>query len=295
MKVRFAIGPHGGSLSGEALLGFVDAIEANGFDGIWLSDLPIAPVLDPLLALAMVAGRTERLRLGANVVPLGLSPFLLAKQLAQLDQLTSGRLLLSFVTGLGGPGEAQALGLDGITRGAALEEALGLVRRWWAGETVDYRSERLAFSELPTAARPVQDPLEVWLGGRGPKALERAGRIADGWLGAQLTPEESRPARERIQAAAARAGRAFDPEHFGMSIAYSHEVPHPGLLTQTRGRRTDIDQLELVPVGAEALRTLIAGYIDSGLSKFVIRPLAPVRSWPEEARWLSDAVLDMQK
>ena len=80
-----------------------------------------------------------------------------------------------------------------------------------------------------------------------------------------------------------------------MSIAYSHEVPHPGLLTQTRGRRTDIDQLKLVPVGAEGLRTLIAGYIASGLSKFVIRPLAPVRSWPEEARWLSDAVLDMQK
>ena len=120
------------------------------------------------------------------------------KQLAQLDQLTAGRLLLSFVPGLGGPAEAQALGLNGIAKNDALEEALGLVRRWWAGETVDYRSEQLAFSELPAAARPVQDPLEVWLGGRGPKALDRAGRIADGWLGAQLTPAESGTARERI-------------------------------------------------------------------------------------------------
>jgi probable F420-dependent oxidoreductase len=294
MKVRFAVGPHAGSLSGKDLLAFAHAVEDQGFDGIWLSDLPIAPVLDPLLALAMVAGRTERLRLGANVVPLGCSPFLLAKQLAQLDQLASGRLLLSFVPGLGGAAEAQALGLDSITKNDALEEALGLIRRWWAGETVDYRSEHLAFSDLPAAALPIQDPLEVWLGGRGPKALDRAGRIADGWLGAQLTPEESGTARERIQAAAARAGREFDPEHFGMSIGYAHDVPDPGLLTQTRGRRTDIDQLELVPVGPDGLRAFIAGYIEAGLSKFVVRPLGPVRSWGEEARWLSDAILDLQ-
>jgi probable F420-dependent oxidoreductase len=294
MKVRFAVGPHGGSLSAGDLLAFADAVEVNGFDGIWLSDLPTAPVLDPLLALAMVCGRTERLRLGANVVPLGYSPFLLAKALAQLDQLTAGRLLLSFVPGLGGPAEAQALGLNGIAKNDALEEALGLVRRWWAGETVDYRSEQLAFSELPAAARPVQDPLEVWLGGRGPKALDRAGRIADGWLGAQLTPAESGTARERIQASAARAGREFDPEHFGMSIGYARAEPDRALLVQPRGRRTDIDQLELVPVGAEGLRAFIAGYIEAGLSKFVVRPLEPVRSWSEEARWLSDAILDLQ-
>ena len=294
MKVRFAVGPHGGSLSAHDLLGFADSVEANGFDGIWLSDLPTAPVLDPLLALAMVAGRTERLRLGANVVPLGCSPFLLAKQLAQLDQLTEGRLLLSFVPGLGGPAEAQALGLNGITKNDALEEALGLVRRWWAGETVDHSSEQLTFTQLPAAARPVQEPLEVWLGGRGPKALERAGRIADGWLGAQLTPHESGTARERIHAAAAAAGREFDPEHFGMSIAYAHAEPDAALLHQSRGRRTDIDQLELVPVGADGLRAFIAGYIEAGLSKFVVRPLEPVGSWAQEARWLGDAILDLQ-
>ena len=67
------------------------------------------------------------------------------------------------------------------------------MRRWWAGETVDHCSEQLTFTQLPAAARPVQEPLEVWLGGRGPKALERAGRIADGWLGAQLTPPNPGP------------------------------------------------------------------------------------------------------
>ena len=111
MKVRFAVAPHAGSLSGPGVGAFADALEASGFDGIWLSDLPVAPVLDPLLGLALIAGRTTRLRLGANLVPLGRNPFLLAKQLAQLDQISAGRLLLSFVTGLGQPGEREALGL----------------------------------------------------------------------------------------------------------------------------------------------------------------------------------------
>src|ERR1700721_2011464 len=124
MKIRFAVGPHGTSASGGDLLSFADAVEVSGFDGIWLSDLPVSPTLDPLLALALVAGRTRRLRLGANVVPLGRNPFLLAKELAQLDQISDGRLLLSFVPGLNQPGERELYRLNGTIRGAALEESL---------------------------------------------------------------------------------------------------------------------------------------------------------------------------
>jgi probable F420-dependent oxidoreductase len=294
MKVRFAVAPQAGPVSRASIAGFADALEVSGFDGIWLSDLPVAPALDPLLGLALAAGRTTRLRLGANVVPLGRNPFLLAKELAQLDQLSDGRLLLSFVTGLAQAGEREALGLDGASRGAVLEEVLGLVRRWWAGETVEHRSERWSFTSLPPATRPVQDPLEVWLGGRGPKALERVGRVADGWLGSQLTPAEAGPARERIQAAAARAGREVDPQHFGMSIPYARTHPAPEVLESMAARRADIDPLALVPVGRERLREFIHGYVDAGLSKFVVRPAAPVAAWDDEAAWLADAILDLQ-
>jgi probable F420-dependent oxidoreductase len=294
VKIRFAVGPHAGSLTGSELTAFAESLEAAGFDGLWLSDLPVAPVLDPLLGLALAAGLTRRLHLGANLVPLGRNPFLLAKELAQLDQISGGRLLLSFVTGLGQPGERQALGLDGARRGEVLEEVLGLVRSWWAGETVDHRSERWTFDHLAPVARPVQDPFEVWLGGRGPQALDRAGRIADGWLGAQLTALEAEPARHHIQEAARRADREVDPEHFGMSIPYARVTPHADLLGPLAARRPDVDPLAFVPVGRTGLRDLIERYVEAGLSKFVVRPLAPVSSWAEEAAWLADAILDLQ-
>jgi probable F420-dependent oxidoreductase len=294
MKIRFAIGPHAGSLSGAELTVFAESLEAAGFDGLWLSDLPVAPVLDPLLGLALAAGRTARLHLGANLVPLGRNPYLLAKELAQLDQISGGRLLLSFVTGLGQPGERQALGLDGARRGDVLEEMLGLLRTWWAGGTVDHRSERWTFDHLAAVARPVQDPLEVWLGGRGPQALDRVGRIADGWLGAELTPVEAEAARRRIQGTARRAGREVDPEHFGMSIPYARVTPDAELLGPLATRRPDVDPLAFVPVGRTGLRDLIEAYVEASLSKFVVRPLAPVASWAEEATWLADAILDMQ-
>jgi probable F420-dependent oxidoreductase len=265
MKIRFAVGPHAGSLSGGELAAFAESLEGAGFDGLWLSDLPVAPVLDPLLGLALAAGLTSRLRLGTNLVPLGRNPFLLAKELAQLDQISGGRLLLSFVTGIGQPGERQALGLNGARRGEVLEEVLSLLRRWWAGEPVDHRSERWTFDDLASAARPVQDPLEVWLGGRGPQALDRVGRIADGWLGAQLTPLEAEPARRHIQEAAGRAGREFDPEHFGMSIPYARVTPDAELLGPLAARRPDVEPLAFVPVGRTGLRAFIEGYVDAGL------------------------------
>jgi probable F420-dependent oxidoreductase len=294
MKVRFAVAPAGNAQQGATIEAFADALETSGFDGVWLSDVPLTPVLDPLLGLAMLAGRTSRLRLGANIVPLGRNPFLLAKELAQLDRLCDGRLLLSFVPGLDHRDEREVLGVQGAGRGAVLEEVLGLLRRWWAGEEVEHRSARWTYHAVAPVARPLQRPLEVWLGGRGPKALERVGRIADGWLGAAITPEEARVARQRIQESAETAAREVDPEHFGLSIPYARTEPDSVLLRGLQARRPDIDPLVLLPVGPQALRELILRHIDAGLSKFVVRPAAVTASWPDEIDWLASTILDLQ-
>jgi probable F420-dependent oxidoreductase len=291
MKIRFAVAPDLGPCGGTDLIAFAEAVEARGFDGVWLSDLPVGPGVDPLLGLALIAGRTRALRLGANVVPVGRNPFLLAKALAQLDQLSGGRLLLSFVPGLGLPAEREALGWKGASRGAALEDVLAVVRSWWSGEGQGGDPPEAALAAL---VRPVQDPLEVWLGGRGPKALERIGRVADGWLGALVTPAEARAARISIQASAERAGHWFDPEHFGLSIAYARETPPPAVLGGLRARREDVDPLAFMAIGVGGLRALLQGHLDAGLSKFVLRPALPVSSWQDEADWLAEAVLDLQ-
>ncbi|HUC38198.1 MAG TPA: LLM class flavin-dependent oxidoreductase [Acidimicrobiales bacterium] len=293
MKVRFAIAP--GIAPGMAdLEPMVRALEASGFDGIWLSDVPLAPVADPLLGLAFAAGLTSRLKLGANVVPLGRNPFALAKQLAQLDQVSGGRVLLAFVPGLDHRGEREALGVAGADRGAILEEVLAMSRHWWAGEEVSASTNGWSLHELTLPTRPLQEPLEVWLGGHGPRALERAGRIADGWLGAALTPPEADTARRAIQRSAKSAGRAIDPEHFGMSIGYARASPDPAVLEALRARRKDVDPLDVVPVGADSLRSMVLDYLSAGVSKFVLRPLRVTSSWDEELDWLGDAVLDLQ-
>ena len=294
MKVRFAVAPGLGPLDRDGLAALVDGLEERGFDTLWLSDIPLGAMTDPLVGLPFAAARTTRLKLGANVVPIGRNPVVLAKALAQLDQLSGGRLLLSFVPGVDQPGEAAALGVEHRVRGAWLEEVIPLIRRWWAGEVVEHHSARFTFPGIALAARPVQDPLEIWLGGIGPKALDRVGRVGDGWLGAAMAPAEAGEARRRIDAAAAAAGRAVDPEHHGLSIPYATTEPDAATVAGIRARRPDADVADLLPVGRPALRDLVQRLTDAGLSKFVVRPTGPVTSWSAELDWLADALLDLQ-
>jgi probable F420-dependent oxidoreductase len=293
VKVRIAVAPGIEPLDRAGLAELADQLEALGFDTIWLSDVPMADVIDPLVGLPFVAGRTERLKLGANIVPIGRNPMLLAKALAQLDRLSDGRVLLSFVPGLNQPGEREALGVTG-DRGAHLDEVIPLIRRWWAGETVDHHSDRFDFSGIAVRPTPVQQPLEIWLGGIGPKALARTGRLADGWLGAAVTPVEAGAVRATIAAAAAEAGRTIDPEHFGLSIPYARTEPSAATVAALQARRPDADPGELLPVGARALRALVSELVDQGVSKFVVRPVAPVPSWTDELTWLADTLLELQ-
>lgn len=294
MKVRFAVSPPGGAFDAEALADFAVTAEELGFDTIWLSDVPLAAIGDPLLSLATLSARTTTLKLGANVVPIGRNPMILARQLAQLDRLSNGRLLLSFVPGLDQPGERRALGIAGGDRWSAIEESMDLLRRWWSGEAVDHHGLGYDFDGVTVGPTPVQDPLEIWLGGAGPRALERVGRLADGWLTATVTPVEAAAGLATVVDHAVRAGRAIDPEHFGISIPYAREVVPDGSVAALRARRPDRDLDGIVPVGEGQLADLVARHIDAGLSKFVLRPLDHVGPPDGGLAWLADVVLPLQ-
>jgi len=138
----------------------------------------------------------------------------------------------------------------------------------------------------------VQQPLEVWLGGTSPAALERCGRLSDGWLPSLCTPDEAAAGRHVIEETAARAGRRISSEHFGVSIGYARGPIDPATARAMTERRAR--SVELAPVGLPALRALIERFIAAGFSKFVVRPLMPPSSWRVELDALTAAVGDLQ-
>jgi probable F420-dependent oxidoreductase len=249
-------------------------------------------VLDPVVGLAWGAASNPRVKLGTTMLLPGRNVLHLAKQLASLDVLCDGRLLVTLVPGLTYPPERDAIGVAPGRRGAVIDEALPLLRRLWAGETVSHEGPAGTFRDVRLTPRPVQQPLEVWLGGTAPAALERCGRLSDGWLPSLCTPEEAAAGRRVIEDAAARAGRAISPEHFGVSIGYAREAIDPATARTMAARRPR--SVELTPVGLPALRQLIERFLAVGFSKFVVRPIAPPASWRAELEVLAAAIGDLQ-
>jgi probable F420-dependent oxidoreductase len=220
----------------------------------------------------------------------------LAKAVGTLDQLSGGRFLLTFVPGLGLGGESSAIGIPTATRGAQMDDALPVLRRLWAGEVVSHDGVAGSFADVSISPRPVQDPFDVWLGGNAPAALERCGRLADGWIPAFCTPADAAAGKEVIDRVAAAHGRAISPEHFGVSLAYAPEGADLTPLASTPlGRRARGRPLEeIIPVGLKGLRAMIERFLDVGFSKFIVRPLGPPEDWRAELEAVAGGVGDLQ-
>jgi probable F420-dependent oxidoreductase len=292
MKVRIGIGAAGAASTPESLGALVAAIDDLGFDSLWLSEVLTGPVIDPLVGLAWAAASNPRVKLGTTALLPGRNVVRLAKQLASLDVLCRGRLLVTLVPGLTYEPERDAIGVEPKRRGAIIDDALPLLRRLWTGETVSHDGPAGSFREVKLTPLPVQQPLEVWLGGTVPAALERCGRLSDGWLPSLCTPDEAAAGRVVIDEAAAKAGRSISGEHFGMSIGYARAPIDPATARVMAARRPR--SVELTPVGLPAVRALIERFIAVGFSKFVLRPIAPPASWRAELEALSAAVGDLQ-
>jgi probable F420-dependent oxidoreductase len=292
MKIRIGVGTGGAIASPDALAELVTGLDDLGFDSLWLSEVLTGPVIDPLVGLSWAAAANPRLKLGTTMLLPGRNVLRLAKQLASLDVLSRGRLLVTLVPGLTYAPEREAIGVEPKRRGALIDEALPLLRRLWAGETVTHEGTVGSLREVTLSPRPLQQPLEVWLGGTAPAALERCGRLSDGWLPSLCTPEEAAAGRVVIEEAAARAGRTISGEHFGMSIGYARAPIDPATARAMTARRPR--SVELTPVGLPALRERIERFVAVGFSKFVVRPLTAPASWRRELETLATAIGDLQ-
>jgi len=294
VRVGFGLGVQGLRDEGR-FAQLVDGLEGNHFDSLWLSERVAGDTPDPLIGLSFAAGRTDRLKLGTSVQVLpGRNPALLAKSWASLDRLSNGRALPAF--GLGNPvaAEHQAFGVPRDARAPIFDEALPLLRRLWSEDTVDHDGEHFHYQALTVRPKPIQSPLDVWLGGRAPSELRRCGRLGDGWLASFCTPADCDAGRPVIDEAARSAGRAVDSEHFGAMVTYAHDEVPDALKTRLAALRPELDPADLVPVGVPALRARLVEFVDVGFSKLVLVPLAEPDDWRPELERLADALLDLQ-
>jgi probable F420-dependent oxidoreductase len=296
MKVRigFGLGTQGLRDDGD-LARVVDGLERLGFDSLWLSERVTGAAPDPVVALAFAAGRTTKLKFGTSVLVLpGRNPVLLAKELATLDVLSGGRLLPAVGLGTPDPAEHQAFGVDRSERAAWFEEALPLMRRLWTEDGVDHDGDRFTYKALTVRPKPLQSPIDVWLGGLSSSELRRTGRLGDGWLPSFCTPEKAAAGRVVVEASAAAAGRAIDPEHYGALIPYVHGALPERLVTALAARRPGVDPTALIPVGLDGLAASLERFVDHGVSKFVVVPVAEPNDWDDELGALADRLMSLQ-
>src|SRR2546426_5783683 len=227
MKIRIGIGAAGASSTPEALNELVRGLDDLGFDSLWLSEVLTGPVIDPVVGLAWAAASNPRLKVGTTMLLPGRNVVRLAKQLASLDVLCRGRLLVTLVPGLTYAPERDVIGVEPKRRGAVIDEALPLLRRLWAGETVSHDGAAGSFRDVKLSPRPVQQPLEVWLGGTAPAALERCGRLSDGWLPSLCTPAEAAAGRAPLQEAGGRGRGPVNKKHLRGRNRYATPPPRP--------------------------------------------------------------------
>jgi probable F420-dependent oxidoreductase len=221
MKVRIGIGtvPAASHTPGPGLAELAAECEAHGVDSLWLSDLVSADeTVDPVVGLAYAAGRTEHLKLGTGTLVLpGRNPSVVAGQLAGLTALAPGRVLPTFGVRPARHVDRTHYRVPPGRRAAVFEESFQLVRALLTEPAVTQHGEFFHLDEASVAPLPAK-PLDLWLTGRVPEATRRVGRLADGWLGSQLTPAEAGRCRAEIEAAAADAGREIEADHYGTNL-----------------------------------------------------------------------------
>ena len=183
--------------------------EELGFADAWSSEHIIIPrgapyppsaiFYDPVLTLTWAAAFTKKIGLGTSVLVLPMRhPLPLAKELATLQNLSEGRLILG--AGVGWmEAEFAALGVPFRERGRRMDEGIAMMRAVWNQDPVSFPARHIpaVIEDMRMLPQPVK-PIPIWIGGSSEAALTRAARL-DGWHGSRLAPEEAAPIVRRLR------------------------------------------------------------------------------------------------
>jgi len=231
----------------EPIIAFARRVEALGYDSLWVSDhvvipwriasrypynasgdFPLPPTgdfLEPLTALALVAGVTDRIALGTSVLVLPhRHPVLAAKMLATLDHLAPGRVICG--AGVGWMREEiELLGAPYARRGAWSDEAIRVMRACWTEERAAFSGEFFRFEPVGCRPRPARGTIPIWIGGHTERAFRRVVELGDGWHAAFPTHADLGHALSRLRDACAKAGR--DPATLTVSARMGLPTKQP--------------------------------------------------------------------
>jgi probable F420-dependent oxidoreductase len=165
------------------------------------------PFGDPFTTLTYAAAMTSKIRLATGIclVPEH-NPLVLAKTVATLDRLSSGRFILG--TGIGWlEEEFEAIGVVWERRAHRTREYIEAMRLLWSKEQASYSGEFVNFRGALSYPKPSQDSVPVWFGGESGPALKRVAEYGDGWIGFNISPAEAAPKIKKIEELLKAAGR----------------------------------------------------------------------------------------
>ena len=208
----------GPAASGEAMTRAAQLAEELGYADVWVSDHLVVPtgaqyppsayVYEPLASLAWVAAATRRVGLGTTVLVLPMrNPIHVAKTIATIDLMSGGRFILGTAAGWL-KAEFDAIGVPFDERGPRTDEAIDIMRHVWTKDhmTIDFPIHGIHMESIRAQPQPKRH-VPVWIGGHADIALRRAIAVGDGWHGAFLSPDETKPRVDKL-----RTGRP-EPEY----------------------------------------------------------------------------------
>jgi len=259
-----------------------------GYDAVWVGDSIVAkPRLEPLTTLGYLAGITTTVRLGTAVLlPALRHPVVLAHQIASVDQISRGRVMLGLGVGWSLPSAARewaACGADHGRRVRRLEEHVEVWRMLWRGEPVSWRGSDAELSDHTIGPLPWTEagpPVLITAGNRGellPAQLDRFARLGDGIITTYVHAEECRLLRERAGEAAARRGRilgdfplcVYTTVRLEDDPATAERVTTEFLATYYGGGVPSRGTMGLGPAGA--VIGALGRYADAGVTDLCIR------------------------
>jgi probable F420-dependent oxidoreductase len=206
---------------------------------------------EPFVLFGYLAALTQLEMVPAVIILPQRQTVLVAKQAAEVDVLTGGKLRLGIGVGWN-PVEYEALGKDFSTRGRVVEEQIEVLRLLWGQETVSYKGRFHTITEAGLNPLPVRHSIPIWLGGTAEALLRRVARLGDGWFPQGKPDEQMRELVERLRSYTREAGR--DPNALGIEARVNaREGDLDEWISQTEGWRT---------LGAThiSLNTMGAGY-----------------------------------